>query len=151
MMIRLLAIALCGLVWTVGCSGGAAPKNRQKTFPSSGSVKLNGKPVEGATVVFAPEATGDAAVSASAMTDVNGAFSLQAYPPLKGAAPGKYKVSITKREVPPSPPDGPNAHDVPQQPPPKWIVPEKFSDPAKSGLTADIPEGGRDDLHFELP
>lgn len=150
MSARLLTIALCGLIFTIGCGGGAA-KSRQKTVPASGSVKLNGKTVEGATVVFAPEATGEKAVAASAMTDANGNFVLQAYPPLKGAVPGKYKVSITKREIPPSPPDGPNAHDVPQQPPPKWLVPEKFSDAEKSGLKADIPEEGRDDLHFELP
>jgi len=136
----------------VGCGGGDNfAKNRPKTFPASGSVKFNGKPVDGATVIFAPVAGGEKSVAASAMTDENGNFTLMAYPPLKGAVPGNYTVAIIKREVPPPPPTGPDAHEAPPPPPPKSFIPEKYSDPVKSGLTASVPEGGRDDLHFELP
>lgn len=141
------------LTLTAGC-GGAPDKfasKRPKTYPSSGSVKFNGLPVAGATVVFAPDPGGtSASVAALALTDASGNFSLQAYPPLQGAVPGKYKVTITKTETPPPAPTGPNAHEAPPPPAPKALIPEKFADTSTSGLMADIPEGGRDDLHFDL-
>ena len=142
------------LILMAGCGAGAVDKSvskRPKTFPSSGSVKLNGQPVTGATVVFAPDPGGTpASVAASALTDSIGNFSLQAYPPLQGAVPGKYKISITKMEPAPPAPTGANAHDAPPPPAPKSLIPEKFTDPSTSGLTAEIPEGGKADLHFDL-
>ena len=104
MIQRATAFVLC---WTLiaGCGSGAIDKSaskRLKTFPSSGSVKFNGQPVAGATVVFAPDPGGTpTSVAALAMTDASGNFTLQAYPPLKGAVPGKYKVAITKMESAP--------------------------------------------------
>ncbi len=144
-----LSLMLC-----VGCGSREVDKfidKRPKTFPSSGSVKFNGQPVAGATVVFAPDpGATPSSVAASAMTDASGNFSLQAYPPLKGAVPGKYKVTISKTEPAPPAPKGPNAHDAPPPPPPKSLIPENYADLGKSDLTADIPEGGRSDLHFDL-
>ncbi len=32
----------------------------------------------------------------------------------------------------------------------KWIIPEKYSIPAKSGLTADVTESGPNDFKFDL-
>ncbi len=144
-----LSFILC-----VGCGSAEVDKftsKRPKTFPASGTVKLNGQPVAGATVVFAPDPS-DApnSIAATAMTQASGDFSLQAYPPLKGAVPGKYKVTISKMELPPPAAKGPNAHDAPPPPPPRSLIPENYADPEKSGLTADIPEGGRNDLHFDL-
>ncbi len=142
------------LILIAGCGSGAIDKNianRPKTFPTSGSVKLNGQPVAGATVVFAPDPGGTPkSVAALALTDSSGNFALQAYPPLPGAVPGKYKVTITKMEPPPSAPTGPDAHDAPLPPPPKSLIPEKFANVETSELVADIPDGGRDDLHFDL-
>jgi len=143
-----LTIGLLCLLAGCGGSGDKYTKNRAKTVPASGFVKFNGQPVEGATVVFAP--TAEKGIAASALTDAEGKFSLMAYPPLRGAVPGSYKVAITKMDPPP-PPRGPEAHDQPPPPAPKSHLPEKFADPDKSGLRADVPEGGRDDLNFELP
>ncbi|MEK6262823.1 MAG: carboxypeptidase-like regulatory domain-containing protein [Planctomycetota bacterium] len=154
MVIQRVTTCVCCLTLILIAGCGAADKSaakRPKTFPSSGSVKLNGQPVTGATVVFAPDPGGTpTSVAALAMTDSDGNFSLQAYPPLKGAVPGKYKVTVTKVEPPPSAPTGPNAHEAPPPPPPKALIPEKFADVASSGLIAEIPDGGRDDLHFDL-
>lgn len=137
------------VIGTLGCGGqDKFAKSRPKTYKASGSVKYKDSPVEGATVVFAPTATDGTA--ASAITKSDGSFSLEAFPPLKGAVPGSYKVSITKKEPAPPAPTGPDAHDQPPPPPPKYLIPEKYSDFEKSDLRADIPEGGRDDLHFEL-
>lgn len=142
------------LTLIAGCGGDAADKSlakRPKTFPCSGSVKFKGQPVARATVVFAPDPGGTpTSVAASAMTDASGNFVLKAYPPLNGAVPGKYRISITKMEPAISSPAGPNAHDAPPPPPPKSLIPESYADPLASGLKADIPDGGRDNLHFDL-
>lgn len=142
------------LILCVGCGSAEVDKftsKRPKTFPVSGTVKLNGQPVAGATVIFAPDPAGTPnSIAASAVTDASGNYSLRAYPPVKGAVPGKYKVAISKMELPPSAATGPNAHDAPPPPPLKSLIPENYADPKKSGLTADIPEGGRNDLHFDL-
>lgn len=154
MIPRATTIVFCWiLILIVGC-GGAPDKlasKRPKTFPSSGSVKFNGQPVAGATVVFAPDPGGTpTSVAASALTDSSGNFALQAYPPLLGAVPGKYKVAISKMEPAPPAATGPNAHDAPPPPPSKALIPEKFANADTSGLIADIPEGGKNDLHFDL-
>jgi len=148
---KVLSVAVaCMALMVLGCGGSDKfAKDRPKTYRSSGSVKYKGAAVEGATVVFAPIDSASGA-AASAMTNSDGNFSLETFPPLKGAIPGSYKVSITKKEEPPPAPTGPDAHDQPPPPPPKFLIPEKYSDFEKSGLKADIPEGGREDLHFEI-
>jgi hypothetical protein len=74
----LLALAACG------CGG--------KFVEVKGVVKLDGKPVEGATVSFVSE---DGAKSYSGQTDANGEFTLSGGP-RSGAPNGTYKVTVTK-------------------------------------------------------
>lgn len=63
-----------------------------KPVPVEGVVKLDGAPVEGATVTFV---TADGKLSASGLTDASGHFSLStASGP--GAFPGDYKVVVVK-------------------------------------------------------
>jgi hypothetical protein len=85
----LLALALAG------CS---------PTFPLvpvTGTVRLGGKPLEGAVVVFAPEAQQPGTVPvATGRTDTEGRFFLLTnYEPRstgKGAVPGRHRVTISK-------------------------------------------------------
>jgi len=63
-----------------------------KYVPVEGVVKLDGKPVEGATVVFTSE---DGSRTFSGFTDANGAFSLTGGEK-PGAVPGNYKVTVVK-------------------------------------------------------
>ncbi len=81
------------LVAAVGCGGGASSV---KTVPVRGKVTLDGKPVEGATVQFAPE-EGSGGRAASGLTKSDGTFELTTVGGGAGAVPGKYKVAITKR------------------------------------------------------
>ena len=64
-------------------------------LPVQGVVTLDGKPVEGATVVFT---SSDGKSSASGMTDAAGGFALSSGDK-PGAAAGTYKVTVTKYAV----------------------------------------------------
>lgn len=148
----LIGMTLVGL----GCGGDTDKytKDRPKTVRGSGSVKYKGQPLAQALVVFAPTTTGEKALSASAMTDSSGYFSLETWPPAKGIVPGSYKVTVMKNQDAPPPPaaaDPDNAHEmIGREAAPKSLIPARFNDPEKSGLKAEIPDSGRDDLHFEL-
>lgn len=98
-----LLVLLAGLLVAVsGCGG-------DTLVPVEGIVTLDGKPVEGATVVFVPDnAPGR---PAQAFTDADGRFQLSTVSQ-RGAQPGTYKVLVTKTTgilppgaEPPSPDD----------------------------------------------
>jgi len=79
-----LSAAFAVLVAFTGCGSGFTPV--------SGTVTLDGVPVEGATVVFTSE---DGGKSYSGFTDASGAFSLKSGEK-EGATPGNYKVTVTR-------------------------------------------------------
>lgn len=81
-----LPVVLTAALALVGCGG-------SKTSEVKGVVTLDGKPVEGAMVLF----TSDDGSISSGMTDASGNFELVSGPSnTKGAPPGVYRVSITK-------------------------------------------------------
>ena len=158
------SVIVAGLVTcAAGCGGPAGVPGVVKV---SGTVTLDGTPVEGATVTFQPE--GDAR-AASGRTDANGVFQLTTLNSGDGALPGNYKVSISKME------DTDPAHQVTAEefaqmvsggkPPPmgparsgqktknvgmKYHVPQKYMDASKSGLTATVAASGKNDFPFDL-
>lgn len=144
------------LVLLVGCGGGGTDKfkqARQKTTKASGTVVYRGQPLADAIVVCFPTTAGPTAVAASAYTDSYGNFSLQAYPPDKGAVPGDYQVTIQKdapQEAGTAAPAGAAAHDAPPPPPPKPLIPAKYGKIETSGLTLKVPDAGVTDIKFEL-
>ena len=85
---------LVALTLSVGCSG--EDSNRPKTYPVSGTVKLNGNAVEGATVTFQLTEGKENAIGS---TDKSGKYTLSTFKPNDGAVTGQYKVSITKYDV----------------------------------------------------
>lgn len=70
----------------LGCSGGP------RTYPVSGSVKMDGKPLAGATVSFFDSSRGYTAIG---LTNEAGEFKL-AYFAKEGAPAGSFKVAISK-------------------------------------------------------
>jgi len=150
-MVRRLVVASLFVVSAAafcGCGGNNYIKGRPATVKAEGTVTYKGKAVVGATIVCSPE---DGKYAAAAVTDSAGRFKLSAFPPKSGAVPGSYKVSISAIEASPMPvlPENVHAEDL-KLPPPKHLVPEKYSDAEKSGLKALIPPEGRTDLDFEL-
>jgi hypothetical protein len=63
-----------------------------RTYPVEGVVLLDGAPLDGVTIVFEPEGSGQPAVG---MTAADGSFKLGTQAGT-GALPGKYRVLLTK-------------------------------------------------------
>lgn len=140
-------------------------KSLPATVDATGYVTLDGEPVEGASIVFAP-ADGKTH-AAKALSDSSGYFSLDAFPSKTGAVPGDYKILVTKTMETKGgtpPPDSPAAklsesamkegmaHAQEDSEEVHWVnvLPKKYNNPNTSGLKATIPEGGTSDLNLEL-
>lgn len=80
------AMTLLAALAAAGCSDATGP------VAVSGVVKLDGRPLAGATVMFHPRATG--ARPAIGVTDQHGGFHLTTFKPRDGALRGDYQVTI---------------------------------------------------------
>jgi hypothetical protein len=128
MMLRL--IALVGFALLVGCgpSGPAMVK-------VSGTVTLDGAPVEGAAVMFAPAAAGR---PAQGTTDATGNFQLTTDKAGDGAQEGEYEVTVAGvRTVGAAVnPDGTSGD--PSQYREEWFLPKKYARRDTSGLRQTV-------------
>ena len=135
-----LALAGCG-------------SDRPQTIRVSGTVTLDGSPVEGATVGFTPAGGGRLATGT---TDASGKFTLTTFEDGDGAVPGTHTVTVTKmrlsggegdasvddseggqRDVMLSGGMGPGQ----QEPTVEWLVPQKYSNPHSSDLSCEVKRG----------
>lgn len=121
-----------------------------------GVVLLDGKPLEGATVLFSPIATGDAAsagLPAAGRTGPDGAFRLNAgggATPGAGTTVGDYIVTVIKQESDPVPP--PDLDKPPALPPEitvRDLLPVKYKLGATTPLRATVKKG-KNAYRFEL-
>lgn len=78
----------------VGCKGGDYPE----VADASGTVTMNGQPVEGAKVMFHPVDGGSR--FSHGTTDAEGKFKLSTFGLNDGALIGKHKVTLAKVELP---------------------------------------------------
>ena len=85
------ALVTVGIVLT-GCSSSSRPP----TYPVTGTVTWQGKPLAGAAITFVPTGEGEAA---SAITDAEGKYALTTWEAGDGARPGEYRVKVSKQEV----------------------------------------------------
>jgi len=94
-MKRVVGLAVAALIAPslLGCGGGGPA-----LVPVSGTVTLNGKPLEGASVVFTPDASTKDAYVARDVTGPSGNYKAITNG-RSGVAPGKYKVSIMKSRI----------------------------------------------------
>lgn len=144
----------------LGCGGADAPE-RAATVKVTGSVTYKNEPVSGATVAFVPETEPGQLASkqgAFGMTDASGNFTLKAYGDQEGAIPGKYKITVVKKEIVANPgevdQDDPNyvppEEQKTQPAPPKDLLPKKYSKPETTDLKAEIVEGDNPPITLEL-
>ncbi len=84
------------LLFLAGCGSGTDEwvEAREKVYPASGVVTLNGQPVEGATVIF-HSATKN--ISAQGMTDEDGRYYVTTYEDNDGVA-SKHVVTVRRSE-----------------------------------------------------
>ena len=147
------------LIFLPGCG------NRIPVTPVTGTITLNGAPVENAMVTFIPDSSGTVA---TATTDKTGKYVLKTYLGDKtalGAFPGGYKVTVVKR-VQTDFPDLNLENLTPEEeealsnqvsaalrgraPRYEYLVPQKYESQATSGLTAEVPAKGKIVRDFDL-
>lgn len=140
----LLGIAVLG----AGCGRSGPAVN---TVNVSGTVSLDGRPLEGVTVVFIGEG---AKFVGMGTTGPEGKYQLDrgTIPGKRGAMPGTNQVYFTKPDSSASaeePPIVPPESNVPVEPQGSPIPPQ-YSNAAKPALTYEVPEGGTQTADFQL-
>jgi hypothetical protein len=149
----LLMGSLLGMVFT-GCSGGP------RLGKVSGKVTFNGKPVPTGTIMFYPD-SGPAAVGA---IGPDGTYTLTTIKSGDGAVVGSHRVTIQATSVGSGSLADPSSFEdemqLAQRKDPKakvlvpgkvdWLVPEKYSRPDTTDLTATV-EPGTNTIDFLLP
>lgn len=134
-MFLMLGVTLGSLC--IGC--GADTGGR---VPVAGKVTLDGQPLERGSIEFHPSGS-DGTMTGSVIED--GEFSI---PATQGAKPGSYSVKIYATgdtvEVEPDQPPGPEGEGAISE----ELIPPKYN--RNTELTADIGDGGTEDLSFDL-
>lgn len=140
-MDRRLAVLACASLVFGGCGSG---REEVATVPVSGTITLDGKPLEGAEVNF----LGDE-YAGVAMTDSGGKYELE-------AQPGENVVYVVKLDVDMSDPDFDLTMLDAQSDQggggggPALLIPKRYSDPEQSELRHTVPESGVGEADFEL-
>ena len=129
----LVALTAACLTSAIGCSG--QPTDQPPLAPVTGRVTMDGKPLVGKEVVFAPDASGRASIG---MTDENGEYRMKYTFEWEGAMIGSHKVTITTPR-----PQNPGGNGG------RWqeTVPLRFN--GETVLTAVV-EDKQNVLNFEL-
>ena len=132
-----------GLV--VGCAGGSTTDD-VPTADVSGTIRLDGQPLEGADVLFMAQD-----YAGYGKTDSSGKYGLK-------AKPGENKVTVSKAEGQGAGEEGaeafdwsmmaeemPNAAKLPGQ-----LIPERYRHPGKTELKFNVTEDGSRSADFDL-
>lgn len=118
---------LCGVALALG--SGCHRSSQESRV--SGNVSLDGKRIGPGIIVFAPVGKGTPAIGP---VDNGGGYNMSTSHEV-GLSAGKYKVSVSIREVPT------NVKRGDRPPPGKLLIPEKYEDSATSGLEFDVAPG----------
>ncbi|MDA1211202.1 MAG: hypothetical protein O2955_01725 [Planctomycetota bacterium] len=90
-----IALLVWGLLSVAGCgSDGPQGGPRVETFPITGTVTIDGQPVETLLVVCHPVEKGPVPTTISSFTDKEGKFSIGTYESGDGAPEGDYKLTF---------------------------------------------------------
>lgn len=135
-----MAFVLIAVV--IGCG-----PTSHKVAEVSGTVKMDGKPLTGASITFVPIASKgneNPGPTAQGKTNAEGRYKLDVDPSTPGAVVGKCRVYITTLISEPTADDR-DAGGVVKI---KDKVPEKYN--MKTELTFDVPPGGTKSADFDL-
>lgn len=123
------------LLIVMGVVAGCGRSDRLPTARVTGTVTLDGKPLQSGSVIFEP-VDGRRLAKGSIRSD--GSFVLGTYRQGDGAVPGRHRVAVIaigelpadSRRDPLNPPSGPS------------LIPVFYSDSSKSGLTFEVKPDG---------
>jgi hypothetical protein len=114
---------------------------KSDTVMVTGTITMNGKPVDQAQVMFNPK-TGR---YCEGVTDATGHFTLATAKPGDGAAPGEYVITLAEYYPPDKPPALPRGGGLlPSR------FPTKYADPAQSPLKATVERGKKNDFPIDV-
>jgi hypothetical protein len=133
--LRIHAIIASAMFLACGCG------SKVKTAPVAGQVFLVDKPAANATVTFHPVGAAADAPRPTGHVNGDGTFHLTTWTADDGAPVGEYRVTIVRF----------NTIDTPGQP--RRVVnelPERYSNPETSELTATVTKGGTELEPFKL-
>ncbi|NLX96022.1 MAG: hypothetical protein GXY83_07590 [Rhodopirellula sp.] len=143
------AVLCCVVILGAGC-GESGPE--VATVDVGGTVTLDGKPLQGVTVMFIGEGADFVGMG---KTGPDGKYQLDggSIPDKTGAMPGMNEVYFTQSfdalpDEPPVIPVGPNETLTAE--PKDSLIPPKYSNPAKPALTFDVPAEGTQSADFQL-
>ena len=144
---RLGPLAL--LVFALPALGGCG-----KLRPVEGVVTLDGAPLPAATIIFhavkSPENQAGGLREASAMTDKDGKFRLETRSK-KGALEGSYKITVSRRVLPPGVKPPENVLEAMAVETKKVeTVPAPYLSIDTTTLLVEVPKGGRKDVEIQL-
>jgi hypothetical protein len=133
-------LSLAAIVALAGCQQNSGPQ----LAPAGGVVRLNGKPLAGARLIFNP-ASGR---PAQGTADKDGRFQLSTMKPNDGAVVGPHRVAViaprsTVEAMPGSPEAAAAAAEVSE-------LPKHYSDPQTSGLEYEVQAGKKNDFAIDL-
>lgn len=142
---RLLLLAPL-MMMTYGCSGDEGNPDVSPTRVSvKGLVRLDGKPLQGAVVVFLPAEDGKGTLT-QGETREDGTYELLYMTEPGGTAPGRYKVVVSYLVAPGGTPQGlgPRSSMTPPESfhKAKELLPARYSEPTRTELTAVVPNSG---------
>ncbi|MDR1484521.1 MAG: carboxypeptidase-like regulatory domain-containing protein [Planctomycetaceae bacterium] len=137
-----------------GCSGGGL----DGLYPVNGQVLLDGQPVEGANVFFAPVKKTTKSRSAAGLTDSKGNFKLTTLKTNDGIYPGTYRIYLSKSEL------ADEAKILTEEerqkkytdkngiysPPHSQIIPEKYINPNTSGFNYAVKKGKNKNITLNM-
>ena len=94
----------------------------------------------------------EAQVTGTGTTDADGHFTLTTYVANDGVVPGMQVVTVRCVQVTDNTPEDVDlsAGGVAEPQKVTWLIPEKYSNATKSGLTATVQAGGENDFTFDL-
>lgn len=143
------------LIWlqvlaVVGFAPGCNSDNNPKTYQVTGTLTVNGKPVDQATLVFLPSAADG--YPATGITDADGKYQLTTFTAGDGAVPGDYTIKVSKFKYSETSASATQVYasseeelaayqlDEGSAAPPKSLLPPRYANPATSGLTYKVTE-----------
>jgi len=151
-MRNLFTFALLMLLST-GLAGCKDKSKLSGLAPCSGTVMMDGQPVEGAFLVFFATGGGTDMRNASGRTDAQGKFTLTTLSPNDGITPGDFAVAVSKNEEYgpiPKPVIDENGVEFTPERPTRNLLPAKYASAKTSQLKFTIPEGGNKNLEIVL-